>query len=134
MEEKENMNRIFKNIPQIGIYTISFIIGSMTSIKFLKRKFLNKEFHGHFNSPQNMLNKSLSRHYIQDAIVRGTITFFTITIFLSGYKYKLGGYENHVSETLIETEEDEFKTKIYNDNYINDSIKHRENVNKYLKK
>ena len=135
MEEKVNMKSMFKKISQTGIYTMSFIIGSMTSIKFLNRKYLNKEFHGHFNSPQNMLNKSLSRHYIQDAIVRGSITFFIMTILLSAYKYKLGGYENHISETLIETEEDdEFKTKIYNDKYIHDSIKHRENVNNYLKK
>ena len=92
---------------------VSFFLSSLLTIKFIKSKHLYREFHGHFNSPQTLLNKKLTINYLTDAFFRfflGNVGFFYF--FYSFKKYYL-----KINEPLF-TEKEDIEEKYYNKNLM----------------
>lgn len=137
---EENKFRLwFKDVSQSKIYFFSILVGGVSAVRFLNRKYISREFHGHFNSPQNLLNRNLTKHYVQDSLVRFAMISLLYTVTLSTIKYNLGGYNTQVladgDKTLsLNDDEEDYINPFIDEKKINESVTHRENVNKYLKK
>jgi len=147
-----------------NLMILSFGLSSMLTIKFIKSKIIYREFHGHFNSPQTLHNKRLTINYLSDAIFRfllGNIFFFSSfysfkvhylkinePLFPDKEKDKkdetqkiLDSLEYSKDKKLMEVGIDKINENKHFDNKnitklfeIKDSIKVRDNINKYYEK
>jgi hypothetical protein len=128
----------FRDQSDIRIYATSVVISGWCAYRYLSNKYVMMEYHGHFNSPQNMLNKRLTSHYLKDAAARFFIGFGLLTALQMGTKYYLGGYDSEAN--LVDKMEsphddvEEYTNQAIKEGDINEALKRRENVNKYLKK
>ena len=134
----ERMKNFIKTQSDTSIYCISFSISLYLAYNYLKKKHVMKEYHGHFNSPQNMLNRKLTTHYLKDAGARLILAFTILSLSQMGCKFYLGGYEINkniiINISQYDLEDEEYFNPGINEKDITDALKHRENVNKYLKK
>jgi hypothetical protein len=130
---KEKFSNYLKERTDFSIYLTSTVFSGYFAYRYLKNKFVMKEYHGHFNSPQNLLNKKLTTHYLKDALARFGLGFVVLTLSQMGIKYYLDGYIQDVAIVTIE-EDEEYKNIFIEKNDIQEAIKRRENVNKYLNK
>jgi len=66
----EKIKEKLKNISNTKIYLISFFLTSTMTYKYATNRFLYREHHGHFNSPQNLLNRRVFHHHVQEVFLR----------------------------------------------------------------
>jgi hypothetical protein len=127
----------------MSICFISFGVSGYLAYSYLKRKHIMMEYHGHFNSPQNMLNQRLTSHYVKDAAARFGLSFLFFTFLQIAVKFKLMGLTfeegfkqmtqmNEAKSLNEDLEEEDYINNEYRGSDINQAIKRRENVNKYL--
>jgi hypothetical protein len=111
-ENKENIeNKDYKQIfikkfrieklTDRKIHSFSLFLSAYLTYRFLKRTTIYNEVHGHYNSPQNLLNRRLTQHYYKDAIARFAIglLFFNFSLFALR-SYLLPNYINKRSYLL----------------------------------
>ncbi len=67
---KAKIKEKIKTLSNTKIYVISFFLTSAMTYKYATNRFLYREHHGHFNSPQNMLNKRVFQHHVQEIVLR----------------------------------------------------------------
>lgn len=160
IERQRILNKIkenFKNISQTKILICSFLFSSFVSYKYLKNRSLYSEYHGHFNSPQNMLNKRLTKFHLQDALFRFTFTFilmfgsfYSLKYYLNDYYYNSNKDQTKNTLNVDYTQDNEYIVKkgnkklleFYDRNEIENSarfsneeeLKRRDNINKYKSK
>lgn len=152
----QDLKETFKNLSQNKIYGISLLLSTLFSYKYLKNKHLYSEFNGHFNSPQNKLNKVLFTFYLKEGVIRFSFGFIFFMLSLTYVKSKLGGYEEELKKIYkttdlvvvkqekqkdtidgseIDVGETEYHDPISKDaDYIQESLKRKNNVQKYLSK
>jgi hypothetical protein len=131
---KASAERYFKNQSDIKIAIVSFMISGYFAYKYLKGKHVMMEYNGHFNSPQSLMNRKLSGHYLKDAAARFCLGLLILSASQVGLKYYLDGYQVGGNENIDDDLEEEYINTSIESEDINESIKRRENVNKYLKK
>jgi len=96
----------FKNISNFKIYTISFALTGYMTYKYGKNRFIYSEHHGHFNSPQNMLNRRVFYHHLSEVILRFGFGVVSISFVLFLLRTYLGGrsYGNKHEEIKIDSQ------------------------------
>jgi hypothetical protein len=86
-----------------NITIFSIALSGFLTYRFWKNKIIFRENHGHFNSPQNLLNKSLTKNYILDGIFRffvgGLSFYFALNTFKSIY-FKLDSRKDETEEQI----------------------------------
>ena len=78
----------FKNFSNAKIYLISICLTSAMTYKYGANRFLYMEHNGHFNSPQNMLNRKVFHHHLQEIFLRfgfGVGGISAILLLIRGY-------------------------------------------------
>lgn len=112
---KDKIKEKFKNISNTKIYLISFFLTTAMTYRYAANRFLYREHHGHFNSPQNMLNKRVFQHHLQEVFLRLGFGFVGISgLFLISRGILRGpDYEaedkNEISKTKTETKNDDIQ-------------------------
>src|SRR5688572_12643204 len=80
-----------KNISVFKKLVISTLIPAYLTYRFLAKRYLYSEHHGHFNSPNRILNRKLTEFHLQDAFVRFGFGFLILYGALTFIKIKLRG-------------------------------------------
>ena len=85
------MKEKLKNISNFKIYTISIALTGYMTYKYGKNRFIYSEHHGHFNSPQNMLNRRVFYHHFSEVILRFGFGVVGISVVLFLLRAYVGG-------------------------------------------
>lgn len=68
-----------------NLLIFSVILPGLFTYRYMMKTTLLREYNGHFNSPQNLLNRKLTKNYLFEAtfrfIVGGIATFMALNIF-----------------------------------------------------
>lgn len=102
-----------KNISNKNIYLISLLLSGAMTYKYGVNRFLYMEHHGHFNSPQNMLNRKVFQHHMQEIFLRFGFGFFGLSaiLFMARGIYR-GDQLEKESEEKKKSNNDKEKLKI----------------------
>src|SRR5689334_14336159 len=109
----ERTKQFLKSQSEISICLISLSISGYLAYRYLNKKHLMMEYHGHFNSPQNMINKRLTVHYVKDAAARFGLGFIFFAFLQLAIKYKLNGFT--AEEAIIHLTQNNSSKSLYDD-------------------
>jgi hypothetical protein len=141
----------YTSLSNKSLIAISAFISFLSQYRYLKKNHVMSEYNGHFNSPQNMFNRSQIVHHWKDVSMRAFLVFsFTYLatsftkLYLIGFdKIIEDGYKEEEQELRKKLEEERKRYKsiviegeneklsLKNFNTINE-VKSRDKVDKYL--
>ena len=107
----ENLKEKYRNLSAKTLSFTSFIISICYLHQYFKKNYMLKEFYGHFNSPQNIQNRSGMIHHLKEAILRGGIIFIGSYFILITIKFKLIGFDK-LTDEMYRKEEKERVNKL----------------------
>jgi hypothetical protein len=141
----------YTSLSNQSLIAISAVISFFSQYRYLKKNHVMSEYNGHFNSPQNMFNRSQIVHHWKDVTMRAILVFtfsYLATSFIKSYmigfdkiieeaykeeelelRKKLVEERKKYQSIVIEGENEKLSLKKFNT--IND-VTNRDKVDKYL--
>ena len=77
----EKLRLKLTNLSNRTIFIFSALTSGYMSYKYLKNKEVYTEYNGHFNSPNNLLNKRMTLFHLQEAVMRFSLGI----VFIGGF-------------------------------------------------
>ncbi len=113
--KNDEVRNFFKNMTRTTNCILSCIISGGFSYFYATRVLFNKEYRGHFNSPQRMYNRSMTIFHMKEVYARFCLGFMITYATFSFARQYLGGDQDEIkfdeSEQIIKMDQKDIKEK-----------------------